>query len=286
MDMDWKEYEKYVFTNIKECFIDSECIFNSKLLGKYSKGARQCDIIVKRIINETEFITLIDAKYYSKKIDVKSVEEFISMANDIGANEGILVTQHGYSKLAYERAENDPSQILLDILSLEKLKEFQGYLAIPYVDEFGVLLTPAFGWVIDSTSRFGNLAFSYRKGFDFDKAWREKEFIYFNIWNTKVDNISKVKLLENQTEMLKDNYEVIESKIEILEFNGKELAIRKTLITDYLSPEYACAVEYDGFIFYGILLSENNRETVNLGKLIHMISRASPIDIKYKEANN
>jgi len=57
-----------------------------------------------------------------QKIDVKSVEDFIGMSNDVNADEGILVTPHGYTKLAYYRAENDPSQILLDILTLEQLK--------------------------------------------------------------------------------------------------------------------------------------------------------------------
>lgn len=281
--MNWQEYEKVVFQDIKDCFLDEECIFNSKVLGKYSKGLRQCDAIIKRTINGKEYKILIDAKYYSKKIDVKCVEEFISMANDINADEGILVTPLGYSQLAYERAENDPSQILLDILSLEELKDLQGYGAILYAGENGVILKPAFGWIIDAVRRFGCLAYSYRKGFDFDKAWNEKEFIYFNIWKTTEEKITKTELLKNQTEMLKESSVVIDSKIEIFSENGKELALRKTLIKDYLSPEYACAIEYDGFIFFGVMLSENNRESVNLTKLIYIISRTTPIKIKYRE---
>lgn len=281
--MKWQEYEKIVFENIKDCFPNSECTFNSKILGKYSKGLRQCDAIVKQKINGKEQTILIDAKYYSKKIDVKNVEEFISMANDINVDEGILITPHGYSKLAYERAENDPSQILLDILTLDELKRFQGYGAIPYAGEHGVLLKPAFGWVIDIIGRFNCLAFSYRKGFDFDTAWKEKEFIYFNIWDTKTDKITKTELLENQVKMLNETHEVIYSKIEIVEENGKELAIRKSIIKNYISPEYSCAVEYEGFIFFGVMLSENNREKVNLSKLIHSISTTVPIKIKHEE---
>lgn len=267
---------------MKDNFPDAECTFNSKVLGKYSKGVRKCDIIVKNKINGKEYITLIDAKYYSKKIDVKSVEEFITMAKDVNAEEGILVTQHGYSELAYERAENDPSQILLDILTLDELKHYQGYGSIPYGGEYGVFLTPAFGWIIDIVGRFGCLAYSYRKGFDFDKAWKEKEFVYFNLWITNEKKVSKIELLENQTELLKETFEVLESKIEIIESDGKEMALRKSIIKDYLSPEYACAIEYDGFIFFGVLLSENKRESVNLSKLIHMISRTIPISIKHK----
>lgn len=277
--MNWQEYEKIVFQNVKECFPDSECIFNSKILGRYSKGTRQCDIIVKTVFDDIEFITLIDAKYYSKKIDVKGVEEFIAMANDINAHEGILVTQVGFTQLAYERAENDPNQILLDILTLEELMYFQGYSAIPYAGEHGVLLTPAFGWIIDIIGRFNSLAYSYRKGFDFEKAFKETEFSYFNIWDTQIDGIKKTELLENQVELLKETSDVLESKIEIIVSNGKELALRKTKIKDYISYEYACAVEYENFIFFGVMISENNRESVNLKKLIHMVSRTIPIKV-------
>lgn len=279
--MDWKEYEQFVFENVKKCFPNSVCEFNSKILGKYSKGLRQCDVIVRITTLNKEHLILIDAKYYSKKIDVKDVEEFISMSNDINADEGILVTPHGYSKLAYERAENDPSQILLDILNLEELKRYQGFGAIPYSGEFGVLLQPAFGWIIDSVGRFGNLASSYRKGFDFEMAWNEKEFIYFNIWHTQKDKLSKVELLEQQTEILKESYDVLESNIELIIVNNKELAIRKTRIKDYLSPEYACAITFENFIFFGILLSENNRETVNLSKLIHSISTSRAVRVQH-----
>lgn len=281
--MDWKKYEEFVFENIEAIFPEAECIFNSKILGKYSKGMRQCDILIKNKIYGKENIILIDAKYYSKKVDVKNVEEFIAMVSDVNADEGILITQNGYTKSAYERAQNDPSQILLDILTINDLKQYQGYGAIAYAGNNGVLLMNAFGWVIDITKKFDCLAFSYRKGFDFEKAWNEKEFIYFNLWDTKIDKISKIELLEKQTKLLAEQSEIVNSKIDVIECNGKELAIRKTKIKNYLAPEYACAVEYEGFIFFGIMISENRREKVNLSKLIHMISRTRPIKIKNGE---
>lgn len=281
--MDWKDYEIEVFNNVKECFPDSDCTFNSKILGKYSKGYRQCDVIVKQYINGSEQLILVDAKYYTKKIDVKCVEEFLAMARDINADKGMLVTPIGYTELAYERAENDPSHIILDILTLEEIKEFQGYCAVPYAEEFGVLITAPFGWVIDANSYFENLAYCYRKGFDFDKAWKEKEFIYFNIWNKKTEHITKEQLLENQYELLCEFNEVIESSIEVIIQNEKSIAIRKTLIKDYLSYEYACAIDFDDFIFFGILISENNRESVNLSKLTGIISNSIPIRIEQKK---
>lgn len=130
--MTWQEYEREVFKNISRNYPDAELEFNSKIFGKYSRGMRQCDVIIRQTIEEVEYITLIDAKYYKKRIDVKAVESFISMANDVDADIGILVTPLGYSESAYNRAEYDTSSILLDILTVEELKDFQGHWAIPY----------------------------------------------------------------------------------------------------------------------------------------------------------
>lgn len=280
--MTWQEYEKEVFENLSVIYTDAKLEFNSKQLGKYSNGLRQCDTIIRQVINGVEHVTLVDAKYYSDKIDVKDVETFISMANDINADFGILVSPKGYSELAYNRAENDPSPILLDILTLKDLKQFQGYCAIPYAGENGVILAPAFGWIVDATQRHGMIASSYRKGFDFGQAFEEKEFIYFQFWNTRKDPISAEILLRNQEDLIRETSTIYESKIEKIDFNSKELIVRKTIAENYLAVEYACAIEHDGFIFFGILISPSNRESVNKNKLLQMVVKALPIKVIQK----
>lgn len=279
--MNWQEYEKLVYKNIKYSFPSASCVFNSKVLGKYSQGERQCDVLITRTVAGEEFKILVDAKYYSKKIDVKAVENFISMCRDVDAEEGILVTPKGYSELAYNRAENDPSEIILDILSLEDLQNLQGYLAIPYAREFGCIIQPAFGWIVDANQWFGNLAWSYRKGFNFNRAYQEKEFSYFNIWNTLKDPLTPKELLERQVQILAETSTVFENTIETFTKRGKILTTRKTIIKNYSAPEYACAVEYEGFIFFGVLVSENNRESVNFKKLKKVVAQSLPINVKH-----
>ncbi len=279
--MTWQEYEKEVFKNIADNYPYAEFEFNSKVTGQYSKGKRQCDVIIRQKIKGVEYVTLVDAKYYSKKIDVKAVDSFISMSKDINADFGILVTPIGYSELAYNRAENDTSSILLDILTLKKLKQFQGYYAIPYAGDNGVILSPAFGWIIDATQKFNMVASSFRIGFDFDQAFKEKEFIYFGFWNTVREPLSAKRLLENQVELISEKSQVIESKIEQFQENSKNLFLRKTITRDYLAVEYACALEYEGFIFFGILISPENRESVNRHKLIQMVARTIPVQLKH-----
>ena len=203
------------------------------------------------------------------------------MCGDVNASEGILVTPNGYSQLAYNRAENDSSQIILDILSLEDLHNLQGYMAIPYAGEFGCIIQPAFGWIVDANQWFGNLAWSFRKGFDFNRVFNEKEISYFNIWNTLKDPLTPRELLEQQVEMLAETSTVYKNKIETVNEGGKVLTTRKTVIENYLAPEYACTVEYEGFIFFGVLVSENNRESVNFRKLKQVVSQSIPISVKH-----
>ncbi|SFB70547.1 Restriction endonuclease [Flexibacter flexilis DSM 6793] len=280
--MNWQEYEKQVFEHLSVIYPDAKLEFNSKLFGKYSNGLRQCDVVIRQIIGDIEYVTLVDAKYYSDKIDVKDVETFISMANDINANYGILVSPKGYSELAYNRAENDPLPVLLDILTLEDLKQFQCYCAIPYAGENGLLLFPAFGWIIDITQRFEMIASSYRKGFGFEEAFKEREFIYFQIWDTKKDPILPENLLLNQEYQIRERLKIKESEIKKIEYGNKSLMLRKTISENYLAVEYACAIEYDGFIFFGVLISPVNRETVNKNKLVQMVAKAVPIKVIQK----
>jgi len=277
--MNWQEYEKEVFKNLSDIYTEAELEFNSKILGKYSQGLRQCDIIIKQLINGVEYITLVDAKYYSEKIDVKDVEMFISMANDIKADYGILVTPIGYSELAYNRAENDPTSVLLDILTLEELKELQAYCAIIYAGNNGVIINHALGWIVDATQRFGLIASSYRKGLDFEQALNEREFIYFQFWDTIREPLTPENLLKNQEEAINETSTILESRIERVLYDSKELTIRKTKAENYFAIEYACAIEFVGFIFYGILISPENRESVNKNKLMQMVSKAIPIKI-------
>ena len=61
--MTWQEYEKEVFKNIADNYPYAEFEFNSKVTGQYSKGKRQCDVIIRQKIKGVEYVTLVDATY-------------------------------------------------------------------------------------------------------------------------------------------------------------------------------------------------------------------------------
>lgn len=69
-------------------------------------------------------IVVIDCKKFSKKINVKTVESFLGMLDDVGAHRGIMITNIGYTASALNRAENDIRDLTLDIVEFSKLDDY------------------------------------------------------------------------------------------------------------------------------------------------------------------
>jgi hypothetical protein len=72
--------------------------------GRYSLVLRQLDAAAYRAGMEKPFM-IADAKRHSNKLDVKEVEIFIGMIDDVGADMGLLVAPAGFTKAAARRAE-------------------------------------------------------------------------------------------------------------------------------------------------------------------------------------
>src|SRR5665647_2858867 len=119
--MNWKDYEEEIFQAFKNIYPEATITFDARIIGRFSKEERQIDILVEGSIAGRKIRIVVDGKFYNKKIDVKHVESFISMVEDIGAAQGILVTPRGYSKAAINRAYFGPSDIELDILNFDEL---------------------------------------------------------------------------------------------------------------------------------------------------------------------
>ena len=84
---------------------DSEVLHDVKLDGRHSKRKRQIDVLVTQNIGQYEIRIVIECKDYSRPVDVKGVEEFYGLLDDVGAQKGVLVCPTGFSKAAKARAE-------------------------------------------------------------------------------------------------------------------------------------------------------------------------------------
>lgn len=144
--MNWRDYEKEIHEQFQEMYPDAEITHNTTLPGRYSKIDRQIDVLIEDYVAGDRIRIMVDGKYFSENIDVKEVECFIGMMQDVAADKGLLITQKGYSPAAIKRAHNDPSRIELDVLNFEELKQSQGFGALPYSGKHGVVMPSPFGW--------------------------------------------------------------------------------------------------------------------------------------------
>ncbi len=176
---DWRAYEQYVSGSLKRRFPHAEISMDQKLRDLKSGTSRQIDIL---IFSPQQ--VAIDCKCYGRKVHVKHVEAFLGMLDDLNINLGVLVTTKGYTKAALLRAKSDPRKIDLQILSPDRLSEYQ-HVGAPLIwrDTVGIFLECPKGWVTDSdgTSNRGYLVAMYPLGHTLESAQRHAEFLYANI---------------------------------------------------------------------------------------------------------
>lgn len=104
--MDWKEFERLVFKELLKQFPDEMVTRNVKVVGKYSGVPRQIDFLIGNLDEGIENCGVFDAKKYSKKINVKTIDSLIGFLLDIGAGYGGVYSSKGFSKGAKARAAN------------------------------------------------------------------------------------------------------------------------------------------------------------------------------------
>lgn len=133
-DPKWKRFEKLVVNLQKEMSPDAEITLNDKVLGRQTGIKREIDISIRKIVGQFEILIVIDCKDYAKPIDVKKVEEFLGLVNDIGANKGAIVSASGFSKAAKTRAQGAG----VDVYSLVDAEDhdWRSYVALPIVCDF------------------------------------------------------------------------------------------------------------------------------------------------------
>lgn len=93
-----------------------------KIHGRYSFVPRQLDVAAYRLGEARPFL-IADAKRHSTKLDVKDVEAFIGMVEDVGAEIGLIVAPAGFTKAATQRAAS--SSIHIRVMSIEQALTFK-----------------------------------------------------------------------------------------------------------------------------------------------------------------
>lgn len=119
----WEIYERMIARLIADQSGTDLCVTpNARVTGKISGIARQIDVLIDaRHDTDNTRRLIVDAKHRQRKVDVKDVEEFLGLVNDVGATHGYLVTSSGFTKAAESRAQ---MAVSIRIVPVDRLENF------------------------------------------------------------------------------------------------------------------------------------------------------------------
>lgn len=281
--MDWKKYESKIFEYFEKQYPDAQITLDAKKLGLYSKVSRQIDVLIEQYVAGNKILIVIDGKYLNKRVDVKAVESFIGMLEDIGAHKGLLISKEGFTKGAYNRAHFGPSEVELDILNFEDLHMFQSHGAMPYAGNHTALVPAPFGWIIDGNTTENWVCTLYQQGLTLDEAINQNEFMYINFWDRIKNKNSLNDLLKIQEDAFKnhDSGALIEY-IPTITRKENRVILRKAKIKNYPTEEYTGFIEFSDFIFFCVMFSPENRSRKNIRKLENILESVKVGSIEHK----
>jgi hypothetical protein len=120
----WKKYERQITEFVERKAKGPVRITpDVKLDGRMSGVKRQVDILVEgSIFGFAPGKMAIDCKCLKEKVDVKDVEAFLGMLEDLGVTAGMLATTVGFTDAAKRRAANVVQEVipLVDMVLLEE----------------------------------------------------------------------------------------------------------------------------------------------------------------------
>lgn len=277
--MNWRQYEKEIFEIFSKAYPEAEVKFDQKIVGRYSKVERQIDVLVEGRVAGRKIRIIIDGKLYSEKIDVKGVENFIPMIADVRADQGILITSKGYTPAAINTAYYGPTEVELDILSFEELKQFQGFGGFPYNGKYGAMIPAPFGWIIDGTKRDFTIATLYQRGKKLEEAQEGGEWMYVNLvgYDDEIPDIETVIKIQEEDTLAHHPTATFDYSLSFKRSDDKEIRIRKIEREELPFQEYTGFIDFEDFVFYIVIFTPIELSDKNIRKLEYLLERTQPM---------
>lgn len=119
----WQLYERMIARLIADQIATDLCVTpNARIVGRISGRSRQIDVLIdaRHDTDNTRRI-VVDAKKRSRKIDVKDVEAFRGLMEDVGATHGYLISPSGHTKAAEKRAQ---MAVSIRLVPLDRMEDF------------------------------------------------------------------------------------------------------------------------------------------------------------------
>jgi tetratricopeptide (TPR) repeat protein len=279
--MTWKNYEKEILKYFQETFPETKISFDKGIIGKYSKVERQIDILIEGEVAGYEIKIIVDCKYFSKNIDVKQVESFCAMVEDVEAHQGILITQKGFSKAAINRAYYGNHKVELDIINFDELSKFQSTTALPYSGHFAVIVPAPFGWVLDLENKINSFATLHQRGLTLKQAQKRKEWMYMDFWKTDNPNIDYLIEIQNRNILTIDPNAVLTYNSLVKRNDGLRTKIRIADIKAYPALEVTGFIQFEKHILFIILFTPKELLSKNLRKLQYLLKVSNPCKLQF-----
>lgn len=267
--MDWKEYEIYITRHFQRLFPEASITHDVHRYGLISKTKRQIDILIEQELAGFNLSIIIDCKYFSKKINIKHVETFLSFLLDLKVSKGIMITNHGYSKAAYNRANYDTQDVELQIMNFEDLEKYQGFIGIPFSGSHCAVVSAPDGWILDNNPKGPYLASLYPAGLSQEEAFHTEGFIYLSFSNKDANWPDLMHLLNVQEDRIKSHYKNPRYEyIDTIKRKDCNILLR-ALEADEVSGtrEYSLFLDFPGVILFLNLLAPISKAKSYLKKL-------------------
>ncbi|SOZ17290.1 restriction endonuclease [Cupriavidus taiwanensis] len=104
-DPDWRKLEQLVASIQAQLAPGASVRHNVELAGVHSETNRQIDVLIEANVGQYKFRIVLDCKDYKTPVDVKGIEEFYGLVQDVQAHKGVLVCPSGFSASAKKRAK-------------------------------------------------------------------------------------------------------------------------------------------------------------------------------------
>jgi hypothetical protein len=269
---DRKNYEQYIFGTLQRRFKGARIIPNAHLPGLKSGRDRQIDVLVELNIGGCDLKIAFDCKCYKRKVNVKHVESFLGMLDDIRVSQGVLVTAKGYTEAAYKRARHEPRDIDLQILDPARLSEYQ-FVGCLWLWKAGVaaVVEPPNGWVVDIENQVGPFQFSmYPLGHHRESAMKGCPFLYGAIV-LKTETTASIEAIAAEDErIVTTNYPMAKFEYITSSLSKDPEASRETLLRvghvdpSYGGPEYSLYIDIPKGVLRLVLLCPSGKGDVYL----------------------
>ena len=122
---DWRRYERAMFNDLYYAYRSPRFIVlpdHRELEGQITGGKRQIDVVVFALENTKRPLIAVESKFYTRKLNVKDVEAFIGMQQDLGSQYAIMVAPQGFTDMAYRRVRGTNIELVtLPTIEAERL---------------------------------------------------------------------------------------------------------------------------------------------------------------------